>query len=238
MLLWLPLKQNKYFKAQNDFLNELNNKKNDNDVRVVTRGGKMTQEPLYPEGHPKRIEQDSQRTNVDAPSSSKKMKKKNDRTLHTSSEPVVDTPENPNDISIFDAETQSGNEHEPSDNVNDDVHVDAQPSNNNDVEIEPVVDLDNPQSKNQRYDKRDFIARKHGKEREPWVQKPMPFCRVQSLCISVIPGTVMLTHTVLEGFITEQQSHTYYIEKSQERTYYNKYGLRPSKYDNSGRLGR
>ena len=30
----------------------------------------------------------------------------------------------------------------------------AQPSNDNDVEIEPVVDLDNPQSKNQRYDKR------------------------------------------------------------------------------------
>ena len=90
-----------------------------------------------------------------------------------SSEPVVDTPENPNDISISDAETQSGNEHDPSDD--DDVHVDAQPSNNNDVETEPVVDLDNPQSKNQRYDKRDFIARKHGKEREPRVQKPMPF---------------------------------------------------------------
>ena len=59
--------------------------------------------------------------------------------------PVVDTPENPNDISISDAETQSGNEHEPIDNVNDDVHVDAQPSNDNDVEIEPAVDLDNPQ---------------------------------------------------------------------------------------------
>jgi len=43
------------------------------------------------------------------------------------------------------------------------------------VEIEPAVDLDNPQSKNKRYDKRDFVARKHGKEREPWVQKPMPF---------------------------------------------------------------
>ena len=25
----------------------------------------------------------------------------------------------------------------------------------------------------------------------------------KSLCISVIPGSVMLTHTVLEGFITE-----------------------------------
>ena len=53
--------------------------------------------------------------------------------MHASSEPVVDTPEDPNDISISNAETQSDNEHEPSDN--DDVHVDAQPSNNNDVEI-------------------------------------------------------------------------------------------------------
>ena len=163
-------------KAQNDLLNELNSKNNDYAVRVATRTGKMTQEPLYPEGHPKRIEQDSQRNNIDAPSPSKKKKKKNDRTLHASSEPVVDTPDNPNDNSISDAETQSGDEHEPSDNVNDNVHVDAQPSNNNDdVEIEPVVNLENPQSKNQCYDKRDFVARKHGKEREPWVQKPMPF---------------------------------------------------------------
>ena len=76
---------------------------------------------------------------------------------------------------ISDAETQSGNEHEPSDNVNDDVHVYDQPSNDNDVEIEPDVDLDNPQSKNQCYNQRDFVASKHGKEREPWVQKPMPF---------------------------------------------------------------
>ena len=131
-------------KAQDDLLNELNNKKNDNVVRFLTRGGKMIQEPLYPKGHPKRVEQDPQRTNVDAPTPSKKKKKKNDRTLHASSEPVIDTPENLNNISISDAETQSGNEHEPSDNVNDD----AQPSNNNDVEIEPVVGLDNPQSRN------------------------------------------------------------------------------------------
>ena len=95
--------------------------------------------------------------------------------MHASSEPVAETPENPNDIYISDAETQSGDEHEPRDNVNDNVHVDAQPSNDNDVEAEPVVDLDNPQSKNQRYDKRDFLARKHSKEREPWVQKPIPF---------------------------------------------------------------
>ena len=86
-------------KAQNDLLDELNNK-NDFSVRVATRTGRMTQEPLYPEGHPKRIEQDSRRNNLEAPSSSKKKKKKNDRTLHASSEPVVDTRENPNDISI------------------------------------------------------------------------------------------------------------------------------------------
>ena len=162
-------------KAQNGLLNELNNKKNHNAVRVMTRGGKMTQEPLYPEGHPKRIEQDSQRNNIDAPSPSKRKKKKNDRTLHASSEPIAETPEYPNDISISDAETQSGNEPETSDNVNNNVHDDAQPSNDNDVEIEPAVDLDNPESKNQCYDKKDFVARKHGKEREPWVQKPMPF---------------------------------------------------------------
>src|SRR3989337_977499 len=71
-------------KAQNYLLNEVNNKMNDHAVRVMTRGGKMTQEPLYPEGHPKRIEQDSQRINTDASSPSKK-KNKYDRTLHASS---------------------------------------------------------------------------------------------------------------------------------------------------------
>ena len=71
--------------------------------------------------------------------------------MHASSEPNVETPENPNDTSISDAETQSGDEHEPD------------------------VDLDNPQSRNQRYDKRDFVAKKHGRERETWFQKPMPF---------------------------------------------------------------
>ncbi|KAI4998963.1 hypothetical protein ZWY2020_054827 [Hordeum vulgare] len=155
-------------KAQNDLLNELN----ENSVRVVTRGGRMTQEPLYPEGHPKRTEQDSQGVSTDTPSHPRK-KKKDDRNLHASN-PVAATPKSPNDASISDAETQSGDEHEPNDDINSDVHIDAQPSNEKDVEIEPV-DLDNPQPKTRRYDKNNFTARKHGKEREPWVQKPMPF---------------------------------------------------------------
>ena len=139
---------------------------------------KMTQEPLYPEGHPKRIEQDSQRNNTSAPSTSKKKKKKYNRTLHASSEPEIDKPpDNENETSISDAETQSGNEHPPCDNekYNVDVHEDSQPNDKEPDNLEPPVDLDNPQPKNKRYDKRDFIARKHGKEREPWFQKPMPF---------------------------------------------------------------
>jgi hypothetical protein len=69
----------------------MNNNINDHAVRVMTRGGRMTQEPLYPEGHPKRIEQDSQRTDTNVPSPyKKKKKKKNDRTLHASSEPEVE----------------------------------------------------------------------------------------------------------------------------------------------------
>ena len=68
----------------------MNSKKNDYAVRVATRTGRMIQEPSYPEGHPKRIDKDSQRTNVDAPSPSKRKKKKNDRTLHASSEPIAE----------------------------------------------------------------------------------------------------------------------------------------------------
>ena len=62
-------------KAQNDLLNELNSKNKDYAVIVATRTGKMTQEPLYPEVHPKRIEQDSQRNNLEAPSLKRRRRK-------------------------------------------------------------------------------------------------------------------------------------------------------------------
>ena len=112
-------------KSQRELLDEMNNNIHDFAVRVATRGGKMTQEPLYPEGHPKRIEQHSQRNNTSAPSPSRnKKKKKNDRTLHTSSEPEIEKPpDNDNE--------SSDNEHSPSDNEkdNDEVHEDTQPNN-------------------------------------------------------------------------------------------------------------
>lgn len=95
-------------KSQRELLDGMNNNIHDFTVRVATRGGKMTQEPLYPEGHPKRIEQESQRNNTDARSPfKKKKKKKNDRTLHASSEPEIEKPpDNDNETSISDAETQ------------------------------------------------------------------------------------------------------------------------------------
>src|SRR4051812_26280814 len=69
---------------------------------IRTRSGATTQDPLYPEGHPNRIEQDSQRVD-DIRTKSKKKKKQ--KTVE-SSEQARD----PNSVSISDAETESGND--------------------------------------------------------------------------------------------------------------------------------
>ncbi|KAK1615943.1 hypothetical protein QYE76_021460 [Lolium multiflorum] len=116
----------------------------------------MIEDPLYPEGHPKRVEQDSQLIKTSAPSKKKKKKHKN---VVESSEPVND----PNSISISDAETESGNEHEEDNDKND-------TPDKEEVEKEPEK-----HDKNKKYTKEDFITEKHGNEREPWVQKQMPF---------------------------------------------------------------
>ncbi|KAK1692470.1 hypothetical protein QYE76_009167 [Lolium multiflorum] len=114
------------------------------------------EDPLYPEGHPKRVEQDSQPIKTSAPSKKKKKKHKN---VVESSEPVND----PNSISISDAETESGNEHEEDNDKND-------TPDKEEIEKEPEK-----HAKNKKYTKEDFITEKHGNEREPWVQKQMPF---------------------------------------------------------------
>ncbi|KAK1619637.1 hypothetical protein QYE76_025154 [Lolium multiflorum] len=142
-------------KVQNDLLR--NNHEEKQVYEVTTRGGVSTQDSLYPEGHPKRIEQDSQRTKeISGPS---KKKKKKHKTVVESSEPVND----PNSISISDAETESGNEHDEDNDKND-------APDKEEIEKEPEK-----HDKNKKYTKEDFITKKHGNEREPWVQKPMPF---------------------------------------------------------------
>ncbi|KAK1619298.1 hypothetical protein QYE76_024815 [Lolium multiflorum] len=113
------------------------------DICEIIPPSSMIEDPLYPEGHPKRVEQDSQRIEPRAPSKKKKKKHKN---VVESSEPVND----PNSISISDAETESGNEHDKDNDKND-------TPDKEEVEKEPEK-----HAKNKKYTKEDFIAEKHG----------------------------------------------------------------------------
>ena len=94
-------------KVQKDLLVNASREKHAYEIR--TRSGVSTQDPLYPEGHPKRIEQHSQQAKNNSTRSKKKKKKH--KTILESSEPAKDL----NSISIFDAETESG------DDINDDL---------------------------------------------------------------------------------------------------------------------
>ncbi|KAK1628094.1 hypothetical protein QYE76_002409 [Lolium multiflorum] len=113
------------------------------DLCEITPPSSMIEDPLYPEGHPKIVEQDSQLTKTSDPSKKKKKKHKN---VVESSEPVND----PNSISISDAETESGNEHEEDNDKND-------TPDKEEIEKEP----EKP-AKNKKYTKEDFITEKHG----------------------------------------------------------------------------
>ena len=78
------------FNVQKDLLP--NNAKQDNlqDYGIKTRGGTHTQDPLYPEGHPKRIEQDSQVQEEEIVSSPRKKKKKKiHKEADNSNDPIV-----------------------------------------------------------------------------------------------------------------------------------------------------
>src|SRR3954468_14567893 len=70
---------------------------------IRTRSGIATQDPLYPEEHPKRIEQDSQQ--AESSGSPHKRKKNKHKIVEEPSEPAVD----PNSIYVSNAKTESGN---------------------------------------------------------------------------------------------------------------------------------
>src|SRR4051812_37205273 len=70
-------------------------------------------------------------------------------------EPVVD----PNSISTSDVETEDG----------------AKPKKDNEKNDPPKVQEEEAPDKRKKYTREDFIARRHGNQREPWVQKSMPF---------------------------------------------------------------
>jgi hypothetical protein len=131
-------------KVQKDLV--VNTSREKHACEISTRSGASTQDPLYPEGHPKRIEHDSQHA---VGNSTLSRKKKKHKTVAESSKSGKD----PNSVSISDAKTQS-----------------SDASDKEEVEEEPEK-----LAKNAKYTKEDFIANKQGSEREPWVQKPMPF---------------------------------------------------------------
>ena len=85
--------------------------------------------------------------NDSVPSSPKKKKKSKNKTLHATSEPVVEKEpaESPNNVSISDAETQDGEEHESShdndDANNDDNNIDNDAPPNDDNEPEKEVEV-------------------------------------------------------------------------------------------------
>src|SRR4051794_30921160 len=117
-------------KVQKDLL--VNASREKHAYEITTRSGTATQDPLYPEGHPKRIEQDSQGSD-DIRTKSKKKKKKS-KTAIEASEHVKD----PNSVSISDAETESGN--------------DKSDASDKEIEEEPEK-----HTKNTKYTKEDFI---------------------------------------------------------------------------------
>ena len=94
-------------RPQQDLFRDMLKQQSKHAYGVGTRCGKFTHDALCPEGHPKRIEQDSQRVNDSAPSLPKKKKKKSrNKTMHASNEHVIEEPvENPNNVSISDAKT-------------------------------------------------------------------------------------------------------------------------------------
>src|ERR1041384_8536995 len=89
---------------------------------IKTRGGTHTHDPLYPEGHPKRIEQDSQVEEEEIVSSpKKKKKKKKHKGADNPNNPIEEEEQavNPNNISTSDAETEDDAEPEKDSEKND-----------------------------------------------------------------------------------------------------------------------
>src|ERR1041385_83096 len=71
----------------------------------------------------------------------------------------VDNSNDPNSIYTSDAETEDG----------------AEPEKDGEKNDPPEVREEEAPDKCKKYTREEFIARRHGKEREPWVQKPKPF---------------------------------------------------------------
>ena len=125
---------------------------------VNTRGGSSTQDPDYPEGHPKRQEQEARKK--------KSIAGKSPNKANGNSE------DQENDVSLSDAETEDNNHEEDNEEIsqpNEELHEDE-----NNEESEPIARED-PQSSNDKSKKKKPQPQPKGKERDPWVQRSIPY---------------------------------------------------------------
>ena len=125
---------------------------------VSTRGGACTQDPDYPENHPKRKEQEALKRKSSAGKSP------------NGNKGIDDSQEQDNDISISDAETEDDNvEEEESSPPEEDQH-----EVENIAEPEPP-EKEDPQPSTEKNKKKNHPNPQKGKERDPWVQRPIPY---------------------------------------------------------------
>jgi pantothenate kinase len=125
---------------------------------VNTRGGASTQDPDYPEDHPKRKEQEV----LKKKSSAGKSPNEN--------EDIDDSQEQDKDISISDAETEDDNNEEEESSPPEKEQHEAE----NIEEPEPP-EKEDPQPSIEKNKKKKHPNQQKGKERDPWVQRPIPY---------------------------------------------------------------
>ena len=126
---------------------------------ITTRRGAMTQDPEYPEGHPKRIEQDAL-----------KKKKSSAGKSPNESEIIGNSEDQEKEVSISDAETEDNNEE-------NEEELSQNNEDSPDIENEEVESAtrDDPQSSRNKGKKKKPPPSSKGKDRDPWVQRPIPY---------------------------------------------------------------
>jgi hypothetical protein len=127
---------------------------------VNTRGGASTQDPGFPDGHPKRREQDA----LKKKSSAGKSPNENDDNGN-SKEQVKDT-------SISDVEAEDNNNENEDDELipRDEEQQDAK---KNEESMSPT--REDPQPSIEKNKKKKHPSPQKGKGRDPWVRRPIPY---------------------------------------------------------------
>jgi len=125
---------------------------------VNTRGGASTQDPNFPEGHPNRKEQEALK------------KKSSAGKFPNVNKDIDDSEEQDKDISISDAETEDNNNEEE-----ESPSPEEEPQEDENIEEPEPNDKEDPPPSTEKNKKKSHPNPQRGKDRDPWVQKPIPY---------------------------------------------------------------